>query len=312
MLERSPQSNSKQMELQLTLWSEGFLVKTCHVQESKQDSKVNEVDCGLKCYESSAKSDHDGSLLKMFEAQLISHLTLAGWDWKEKVTKSGLTSYLLLQQVRLTKENACLLWPTATSEYSGVSTYEGWQRRQQESKHNVQFGLHHAVDKAQNWTTPATRDYKGARKEETFAKTGRCADTNSLPDAIRESAQKGQLNADWVELLMGYGIGYTDTEVDEPKEWQGWPAGLINREWMTPKSVNGGTTTGRPRERSTHLQTQVDCINLQTGQYPYEPPRVITGQKNRAKRLKCLGNSVVPQQAYPIFKAIMEVKSDSR
>ena len=40
-------------------------------------------------------------------------------------------------------------------------------------------------------------------------------------------------------------------------------------------------------------------------QYPYEPPRVITGQKNRAKRLKCLGNSVVPQQADPIFEAIM-------
>lgn len=35
-------------------------------------------------------------------------------------------------------------------------------------------------------------------------------------------------------------------------------------------------------------------------------PRIAKDTQNRTDRLKCLGNAVVPQQFYPIFKAIME------
>ncbi|MGI5999246.1 MAG: DNA cytosine methyltransferase, partial [Lutispora sp.] len=45
------------------------------------------------------------------------------------------------------------------------------------------------------------------------------------------------------------------------------------------------------------------------GYWRVEPniPRVATGVKNRVDRLKCLGNAVVPQQVYPILKAIAEI-----
>ncbi len=47
------------------------------------------------------------------------------------------------------------------------------------------------------------------------------------------------------------------------------------------------------------------------GYWRVEPniPRVATGVKNRVGRLKCLGNAVVPQQAYPILQAIAEIET---
>lgn len=92
---------------------------------------------------------------------------------------------------------------------------------------------------------------------------------DSERDCLVESeSSRGQLNPQWVEQLMGYPDGWTDPDCDDPTPWMGWPA--------------------RPGEP----------------QYPYEHPRTVVGMKNRAKRLKALGNSVVPQQAEPIFRTI--------
>ena len=41
---------------------------------------------------------------------------------------------------------------------------------------------------------------------------------------------------------------------------------------------------------------------------PEDIPRLTTETKNRALRLKTLGNAVVPQQAYPILRAIADIE----
>ena len=117
----------------------------------------------------------------------------------------------------------------------------------------------------ETWPTPTTRDYKGGRKFETLEKSGR-NENNSLPDKVNaENKKTAALNPDWVEWLMGYAPGYTDPEYTEPM----------------------------------HLE---DHLGFES-----EPdiPRVTTRKEHRVNRLKCLGNSIVPQIMYEIGNAIL-------
>jgi hypothetical protein len=58
--------------------------------------------------------------------------------------------------------------------------------------------------------TPATRDYKGARKPETLALTGRNPETNSLEDALIGKNRGLKLQPAFVEWMMGYPDKWTE------------------------------------------------------------------------------------------------------
>lgn len=152
-------------------------------------------------------------------------------------------------------------WPTPTA----ADTFTGKLKSTQQKP-----GSMHSVNLSQaaTWPTPTGRICKGASSK-IMRKDGR--KRNSLDFVVYEK-QAGQLNADWVELLMGLPIGWTDVDKDSMDAWQGWPAPVDMK------------------------------------QNVYEPPRVIVSQKNRAKRLKALGNGCVPQQIYLIFWAIKEIE----
>lgn len=123
------------------------------------------------------------------------------------------------------------------------------------------------------WPTPTTRDYKGGRKFETLEKSGR-NENNSLPDKVNaENKKTAALNPDWVEWLMGYAPGYTDPEYNEPVQL----------------------------EDHLGFESEPDI------------PRVTTRKEHRVNRLKCLGNSIVPQIMYEIGNAILaDHKAESK
>ena len=74
-------------------------------------------------------------------------------------------------------------------------------------------------------------------------------------------------------------------------------------------------TTGERLSFGTKIQMggrTEEQKSQRSNRWPTEPDvgRVAHGIPDRVDRIKALGNAVVPQQAYPIFKAIMEILID--
>lgn len=76
------------------------------------------------------------------------------------------------------------------------------------------------------------------------------------------------------------------------------------RERWTAESVLGGVADGI----SSGVDGNLDFIINHFWDEEPDIPRIATGIDHRCDRLKCLGNAVVPQQFYPIFKAIVETE----
>ena len=74
------------------------------------------------------------------------------------------------------------------------------------------------------------------------------------------------------------------------------------------ESVLGGVADGIPAGVDGDLDF---IINHYWDEEP-DIPRIATGIEHRVDRLKCLGNAVVPQQFYPIFRAISEITEQTK
>ena len=81
--------------------------------------------------------------------------------------------------------------------------------------------------------------------------------------------------------------------------------------WLESKKAKGTTVTSGLRcselsESCARIASSVRMYLESSSLPPGKWSRIWSTLPNRVDRLKCLGNAVVPQQAYPIFKALKE------
>lgn len=189
------------------------------------------------------------------------------------------------------------LWPTPRAGKTTGEDADTWLKRKEAGKVSTP-----PLDLAVRlWPTPVAHDAVGS--------TG-----GSQHSSLRTNIQ-GQLNADWVECLMAFPIGWTDVDCAEPQPWPGWPAPLGAGHIPTPTVQDGEKRTTIAQEMKRMVNGKQASVTgavglTESGQYPYEPPRVTNGQRHRRERLKCCGNGVVWLQVLPIMRAIMEVEYD--
>jgi DNA (cytosine-5)-methyltransferase 1 len=94
-----------------------------------------------------------------------------------------------------------------------------------------------------------------------------------------------------------------------PSDGGGWPTqpGLGRDASGLAARLDGLIT-----EFETKVNAKLDSVLwpafMGQEQYPWEPPRVAKGIKNRVKRLKALGNMVNPVHVYPIVQAIHDIE----
>ena len=128
-------------------------------------------------------------------------------------------------------------------------------------------------------------------------------------DRWKDTDNAGSLGAGWIEQMMGFPEGWTDLDCETPRGWAGFPAPISETRLFATPIASDATGSRCKLHRSVREDIwQIRHREISPEQYPWELPRLERGDtKKRKLRIKVLGNAVVPQQAYPLFKAITEI-----
>ena len=173
-----------------------------------------------------------------------------------------------------------------------------WHRRSRVffvgyAQHDGQHGLpqlrgnEKASDERRQEEPAPTQQFEGA---------GRPADVSGIRGCERGS--EAMADANCKGLQGGEQLGASAAAEDTGEHPPHGPAGECCE--VIYDAMCSGQSGQHRREQSQKL-ADGRCWATEPG-----VGRVVNGLPNRVDRLKCLGNAVVPQQAYPIFKALKE------
>ena len=203
----------------LTLYLEAFLAKTYQPQGGGLALTENEAECGEKWRGSFVKYDPDLFLWKTHQCSLLGDLdefleTWPQWGlmrdgecWEQRTLEQSIrgTEFGSLQNKWATPTTMDKLPPKSAQALHREAT----QTRQGRSK---PANLRDQVSNMKNWPTPVKSDHSARRPSKGWQ------GNSDLPSVVwtesggRENPTMppAQLNATWVEWLMGWPLGWTD------------------------------------------------------------------------------------------------------
>jgi hypothetical protein len=223
---------------ELTCSQEDFLASLSALPGSEEARQMT-VRSGRRCSELLQRQDPLGCLVKTCLASSTWNSTVAFLTWKVSATPAGRLLFRLVPSMPSTDETECGLWRTPGAQDGQRGAQDGEERLAQghamslasqvktpalwptpnvpnggrtmstedvmnkgnTAKGKRQVNLGNAV---KLWPTASARDWKSSNASpETMNR-------NSRPlNEVVTQGQGGSLNADWVEWLMGYPIGWT-------------------------------------------------------------------------------------------------------
>ena len=176
----------------------GSPVKTLASPEKALDSPANAADSGSSTPKRSKPFDRATSLSKMSAPfALADWIECSGRSLRSGMMRNGI-AYPLAPLVPLTGVIGSGLLPTPkATEYKGGHSSKGGLSLGMMATHNL-------------WPTPTARDHFPPHTAEYIAaKKAQGHGMSNLNDRVG-----GSLNPNWVELLMGYPVGWTDLPED--------------------------------------------------------------------------------------------------
>ena len=197
---------------QLTLFAEAFLddlANRSHAPGSEEAKKMT-VTSGLRCSELYKRQSPLGLLVRTLLGSSIWGSKIVFLTWKPKGTKSRRLLFQLVPSTPPTEGTGCGLWPTPRAQTIENKMERLTPQGRLSEDGSQRFGLN-LLDAVRMWPTPRTKGMCGG--------TGNFEQMKKIEDAgiITETERKqmtagngGQLNPAWVELLMGYPLGWTD------------------------------------------------------------------------------------------------------
>jgi len=261
--------------------------------ESKKAGTMSAI-CGLKCCELSESLRRVGLSVRMY----LESCELPPGTWSRTWSAKVMTSRCLILRLRLSERRTdgqgSRLWRTPGAQDSdGRGTYATEEALRKRLENGHQLLLTDQVKFQGMWPTPRAKEncdyqYSAGRKGHKVLTLSGKAKLFPTPTA---RDYKGANSLEHMTRETGH-MNHTRQLANAVKLYP------------TPRaqSATGATGASDTQNRQGGGRFAI------RGWWAAEPDvgRVAHGVPARVDRLKCLGNAVVPQQFYPIFKAIYE------